>query len=66
MPHGDYAECPQCGVTAYGKEEIEEVFGYRYNGAIPQSWCRECRSKERRSVLGTLLGRGQTSDEEDD
>ena len=26
------------------KEEIEELFGYRYEGKKPQSWCRECRS----------------------
>lgn len=44
MPHGEYAECPQCGKTAYGHDEIEELFGYRYAGTMPQSWCRECRS----------------------
>ena len=44
MSNGEYAECPQCGKVAYGKEEIEELFGYRYDGKKPQSWCRECRS----------------------
>ena len=46
MPYGDYAECPQCGKTAFGEDEIEELFGYRNMGdgrRIPQSWCRECR-----------------------
>ncbi len=44
MPHGLYAECPQCGTTAYGEEEIERIFGFRYGGTKPQSWCRACRS----------------------
>lgn len=48
MPYGDYAECPNCGKIAHGENEIEEEFGYRNMGdgrRIPQSWCRECRSK---------------------
>lgn len=44
MPHGEYAVCPQCGATAIGHDEIEEIFGYRYGGTKPQSWCRDCRS----------------------
>lgn len=44
MPHDEIAICPQCGKVAYGRKEIEEKFGYR-NGSLPQSWCRECRSK---------------------
>lgn len=24
MSHFEYAECPQCGKTAYGRSEIEE------------------------------------------
>lgn len=44
MPHGEYAECPNCGAVAHGRDEIEEVFGYRYGGTKPQSWCRACRS----------------------
>ena len=48
MPHGEWATCPNCGKTAIGKEEIEEVFGYRYDGTIPQSWCKECRANERK------------------
>ncbi len=44
MPNGNYAECPQCGIVAYGDEEIEEIFGFRYEGTRPQSWCKECRS----------------------
>lgn len=46
MPHGDYAECPNCGKVAYDEDGIEEEFGYRNMGAgniIPQSWCRDCR-----------------------
>ena len=44
MPHGEFAQCPHCGKVAYGHEEIEDEFGYRYDGTVPQSWCRECRS----------------------
>lgn len=44
MPHYEIAICPHCGKQACGKDEIEELFGYRYDGTMPQSWCRECRS----------------------
>lgn len=44
MPHGEFAQCPHCGKTAYGHDEIEAEFGYRFGGTKPQSWCRECRS----------------------
>lgn len=44
MPHGEYAQCPHCGKVAVGKEKIEELFGYRYDGTKPQSWCKECRN----------------------
>ncbi len=44
MPHGKYAECPQCGLIARGDAEIEELFGYRYGHTKPQSWCKACRS----------------------
>ena len=49
MPYGEYAECPNCGKTAHGEDEIEELFGYRNVGGgkvIPKSWCRECRSSK--------------------
>ncbi|MCH4210686.1 MAG: hypothetical protein LKF75_03260 [Bacilli bacterium] len=49
MPHFEEATCPHCGKTAYGRAEIEEEFGYRYDGTIPQSWCRECRAAAGRS-----------------
>ena len=59
MPHGLYAECPQCGVIARGEDEIEEIFGYRYGHTKPQSWCKECRSggssSERLSVYDAAL-----------
>lgn len=48
MPYGMYAECPQCGLTAHGENEIEELFGFRYGGTKPQSWCRSCRSSANR------------------
>ena len=44
MPHGNYAECPQCGLIAWGDDEIEELFGYRYRHTKPQSWCKACKS----------------------
>lgn len=51
MPHGEYAECPHCGLVAHGRDEIEELFGYRYDGTMPQSWCRECRSSRDEETL---------------
>lgn len=47
MPYGDYAQCPCCEKTAFGTNEIKQLFGYRNMGdgrCIPQSYCRECRS----------------------
>lgn len=44
MAYGMYAECPQCGVVAHGEAEIEEIFGFRYDGTKPQSWCKLSRS----------------------
>ena len=47
MPYGDYAQCPCCEKTAFGTNEIEQLFGYRNMGdgrCILQSYCRECRS----------------------
>ena len=46
MPYDEYAQCPDCGKTAHGKDEIEKLFGYRKintSASIPHSWCRECR-----------------------
>lgn len=40
MPHFEMAECPVCGKTAYGRNDIEEKFGYRYGSTTPQSWCK--------------------------
>ncbi len=47
MPYGEYAQCPCCGKTAYGKDNIEKKFGYRDMGdgrIIPQSYCKKYRS----------------------
>lgn len=55
MPHGEYAECPNCGKVAHGEDEIEELFGYRYDGTKPQSWCRECRSGNPSGGIGNLI-----------
>lgn len=44
MPYGEYAECPRCGRIARGRDEIDRVFGYRYDGTKPQSWCKDCRA----------------------
>ena len=40
----EMARCPVCGKTAYGRSDIEDAFGFRYDGTMPQSWCRKCRS----------------------
>ena len=49
MPHGEYAKCPKCGKMAHGNDEIEELFGYRFFGTKPQSWCKECRANGKSS-----------------
>ena len=45
----DWANCPECGIEAQGKSEVVELFGLRNNDGniMTQSWCRECRSRER-------------------
>lgn len=48
----EYAQCPGCGKTAQGEDEIEINFGYRTlegGKQIPHSWCRECRDKYERT-----------------
>lgn len=47
MPYGtNWAECPCCKVNVQGKDNIDQVFGYRKvrGKIIPQSYCRKCRS----------------------
>ena len=41
----EITQCPNCKKVAKGKEEIEELFGYRFmNGKFsPQSHCKECK-----------------------
>lgn len=53
------ANCPRCGDTATGREDIQAVFGFRYAGTKPQSQCRRCRKTGRTgpslpSVMATL------------
>ena len=45
------ASCPKCGKTAHGKFEIDELFGYRYNGKKPQSHCKTCRAAKHETNL---------------
>ncbi len=40
MPHDEWTSCPKCGKSEWGRSEIEELFGYIYDGTIPQSWCK--------------------------
>jgi len=37
--------CPRCGAHAACPEEIDLVFGWRYEGTTPQSWCHDCRTR---------------------
>lgn len=48
MPHLEIAECPSCGKRAYGRKEITEKFGYRYDDKVPQSYCKDCRAKNQK------------------
>jgi hypothetical protein len=51
--------CPKCKIYTKGKQNIEEIFGYRKcNGkVIPQSYCRECRSHK---MQGKIMVTGKT------
>lgn len=42
-PEDKMAFCPKCQKEARGHEEITKLFGWRYKGKTPQSWCKECR-----------------------
>ena len=44
------AVCPDCSIEAHNKREVENLFGFRNfrDHEYVQSWCRECRSRERR------------------
>lgn len=47
-PPGMHKCCPQCGESADGEEQIDEIFGFRTmkpedEYQVPQTWCRECR-----------------------
>jgi len=37
-------QCPKCHIWAEGEEQIDELFGWRYEGQTPQSWCKTCRN----------------------
>ncbi|MCL2521026.1 MAG: hypothetical protein FWE37_08535 [Spirochaetaceae bacterium] len=43
MPNNISADCPCCYTKAVGRKEIEEKFGFRNDGKVPQSYCKECR-----------------------
>ena len=47
--------CPKCNVNTKGKQNIEEIFGYRKcsGKVIPQSYCRECRSHKMQGKIIT-------------
>ena len=48
-----FKKCPQCNVQSKGRANVETIFGFRRVGekTIPQSYCRECRKKERKIIL---------------
>lgn len=50
LPHN----CPQCIAVSYTRMELQKTFGTRVvnNRRIAQSWCRTCRSEERKNKRG--------------
>ncbi len=40
--------CPRCKKKVYGRENIEEEFGYRYSDKYTQSYCKKCRNEHQR------------------
>ena len=51
--------CPKCNVNTKGKQNIEEIFGYRKcsGKVIPQSYCRKCRCNK---MQGKIMVTGKT------
>jgi hypothetical protein len=47
--------CPKCNINTKGKQNIEEVFGYRKCSGkiIPQSYCRKCRCNKMQGKIIT-------------
>ena len=45
--------CPNCTKKAYGKAQIESLFGYRNDkgNVIPQSYCKPCRNNHTPKTL---------------
>ena len=47
--------CPKCNINTKGKQNIEEIFGYRKCSGkiIPQSYCRKCRCNKMQGKIIT-------------
>jgi len=47
--------CPKCKINTKGKQNIEEIFGYRKcsGKVIPQSYCRKCRCNKMQGKIIT-------------
>ena len=47
--------CPKCNINTKGKQNIEEIFGYRKcsGKVIPQSYCRKCRCNKMQGKIIT-------------
>jgi len=47
--------CPKCKINTKGKQNIEEIFGYRKCSGkiIPQSYCRKCRCNKMQGKIIT-------------
>ena len=47
--------CPKCKIYTKGKQNIEEIFGYRKcsGKVIPQSYCRKCRCNKMQGKIIT-------------
>ena len=54
------AQCPACNKMSFGKGQVKKYFGLRLmnNKEKPQSYCKECRVKQR---VKTLNNKKKTS-----
>ena len=48
----DEAKCPDCGKTASGKIQVNQIFGYRrFQGkTYVQSYCKDCRVRNQKAT----------------
>ena len=53
-------KCPRCNIIALNEDDIRSIFGTRKaksGNEIPQSYCKECRKKNKKPTNKIILGK---------